>query len=207
MSLFQTSASIATKRCGRVLQVRDRSCPWSRASCARMKFAAVLVASSSLPSSAPVVVEPGEVARPVELLRRRTARARAWPRARAIFCARAREDVPVGLGSRRAGRAPCRRDGCSEWQSVRVEVGLLVVAGRRQHHVAVERGRVHAVVDVDDQVEVLPQRAQDLLVALGLVQVVGAPDDQRARLARQVVQRSASASPSRSSARAASSRS
>ena len=39
-----------------------------------------------------------------------------------------------------------------------VDIGLLVVAGRGQHDVGVERRGVHAVVEVDDEVEVLPQR-------------------------------------------------
>ena len=60
------------------------------------------------------------------------------------------------------------------------DVGLLVVTGRRQHDVGEQRRSVHAIVQVDDQVEVLPQRLQDVLVALGLVQIVGAPHDQGA---------------------------
>ena len=67
------------------------------------------------------------------------------------------EDVPVGLGLPHG--CDGRRQRVDEGVQVRgVEVGLLVPGGCGKHDVRVERRRVHAEVQVDDQVH-LPDRS------------------------------------------------
>jgi len=87
------------------------------------------------------------------------------------------EDIPIGLALEQ------RFAGLAEGMNVAVTIGgvdiyLLVVARGGKHHVGVQRHGVHAVVDVHDQVEVLPERRLKDLVPFGLIQVVGTPNDE-----------------------------